>query len=295
MRLARDWIFTSILHPAMFIEYSHSDVVKQSIIGPKQFGEIKSDLRLIHIDTQVVIPPIPFDGTPHNVNIGLVSVPGKDIAEGMLNVLSQLSTIMGFVNLSSALLITDVLKQGINTILGLDNCTLKLGWSGQIGLFENLEQEYIVLAPPGTPWTSQDLAVVGGQLQVKNQESSRISYLVFSLDVCERLVNWQELPEIKPILNEFTIQISKENSVTDYQKCVEKLLIAIRSSKNLIPPQKDEIINTLIELKEKANAQNRILKRSDITTIDKLVIDDLMEIILNTTTNWTGFFDDEFS
>lgn len=281
MRLGRDWIFTSILHPSMFIEYSAFGRNNQIVIGPKQFGQMRGDMRLVHLDPQIVIPPLPHTGVPYDLRAALVSVPGKDLAEGMLNMLTDLSDIVGDLSLSASVKLTNLLRQGVNTVIGLDECKMQLGWVGQIGQFDEIRQGYILVAPPNSEgWEENDVRVFNGHIQIRGQDIEKYNYLLFSLEVAERRLDWEELPEIKETLHKFRAMLGKNFFNEDYRNCVDALLSAVQSSPHLIENQKDEIISSLIRLKTKTEAQKSVLMRADIMSIDEKIVNDLNEDLL---------------
>lgn len=281
MRLGRDWVFTSILHPAMFVEYIAFDHVNQIIVGPKQFGAMRGDLRLVHLAPQVVVPPLPFNGLPYDVRVALLSVPGKDLAEGMLNLLADLSDLIGGSTLTAAIKLTNILREGINTIIGLDDCKMQLGWTGQTGQFDEMQQEFVFIAPPSNEiWSPQDISIVGGKLQFRGHEISRINYLMFALEVAERRQDWHELPGIKDVLSNFNVALGSNIDKEGYQKCAEALLIAIRTSPYLVENQRIDIINSLIEVKKKTEEQKRVLMRADLVSLSTKVVNDINETLM---------------
>ncbi|MBI5848508.1 MAG: hypothetical protein HZB31_11285 [Nitrospirae bacterium] len=282
MRLSRDWVFTTRLHPSFHLQYSFNGEYVQTLVGPQQLGAFRGDKRLVQMSPQVVTPPIPHTGAPFEIGLALIAVPGEELAEGMLNLLSGLSGAVGRLDVVAAVGIADLLRRGINTVLGLNTCEMRLGWSGQIGQHEFLNQTHIIVAPPGlSDWTPQNLSVIGGQLHIKNGDISRVSYLVFSIEVAERREDWFEIPDIKNALNDFNVELSRSSILREkYLACVETLLTVVRTSPFLISPQRDEIIEGLIAAKKNAEEQNSVLFRSESGTVAEKVIDDTRERML---------------
>ena len=277
MRLARDWVATSILAPALHavFELEQSlggsyEVVIGATVPPNAKG---GDLRRTYIAPQALTPVLPYDGRKTDAQLGLFSVPVKDLAAEMLDLLGVLASTTQRADLIIALGITDMLRRGINALFGLDGVTMLLSWQGEIGGIEKIQQEYTIVTPSRPPLDKRKLAVTDGRLYLDGKMIDHVNYMVFAVEVSDRRTDWRTLPEIKQHFDAWNNARSIYNlPAEDYNRCVTRLLGALRTSPNIIPIDAERIVKEEIRpLLEMGNEVQESLFRSAGFDVDALM------------------------
>src|SRR5207245_1819039 len=102
---------------------------EHSIAGPGQLRELgEANLeRIVNLSYRIA-GPTPFRGDEVKMLCGLYSVPGQDAAKALIDTVGALAG-LGGIALGQAPQIAAVVKQGVESVLGLNEATLQLGIS----------------------------------------------------------------------------------------------------------------------------------------------------------------------
>ena len=246
MRLGRDFVSTSILAPAM-----HSVIIndrvpnnyKEAIIKASwPSGVKKGDLRKVFLAPQILLPTLPYYGDRIEARLGLFSIPAKDLASEMLDLLGILVSPMQNPSLIAALGITNILRKGINALFGLDGVRMLLSWQGDIGGIKELREQVFVLLSSDVDISTEKISLKNGLLYQGGEILEHIDYLIFSIDVAEHRHDWRVLPDIKSHYDAWNNARSIYNLPKDeYNQYVINLLEALRNSSNIVPIDAERI------------------------------------------------------
>lgn len=123
------WLKLSpLLHAAVSMKGSKAQRDETPVIGPAQFG----DLAAAPADRSVVLNqrlagPAVWRGGDLNIAAGLFAVPKDQAAAALLSTLSQLSGLGGIPGLKEALQIANIVKSGVEGLIGLAGTRPVLG------------------------------------------------------------------------------------------------------------------------------------------------------------------------
>lgn len=244
MRLGRDFVFGATLVPTIHAYYSDgTEILGEVVWGPEiEKGNEKNDNRRVFLEARAISPLFPFDGRDIDAQIGLFSIPDKDLISEVLGFLNILTSPFQSPNLIAALGVTEAVRKGVNRLLSIDGAKLVFGWKGSVEGRKVLSQEYIVITPE-KGLLSGRLKLVGGQLFRDDKMVENVDYLIFALEVKNHRDDWHRLPEIQPYYEKWNLLRSVfPRQVNEYNEAVGQLLGAIRTSQNIVKFDAERII-----------------------------------------------------
>jgi hypothetical protein len=224
-----------------------------AIAGPGQL----QDLGDVNIDRVITLNyrlagPTPYKGGEVSLLVGLYSVPGQDAAKALISTISTLAS-FGGPQFGQAVQIADLVKDGVDNILGLGNTKLQLGVRDSF--FPNgnpLRSGYHlgIAAPTAQIDTSalwlKDGRLVKGIDPIASRPYEEHDYMVLSIERSDRRDDWPRLPG----LMEFNAQFGgiMADSGLDADSKAEQLnhlwpafIQALKDSKFLIRPDQERI------------------------------------------------------
>ncbi len=290
MRLARDFIVGTSLVPTLhaIFEIERLTSLNEVIIGPELAQDSKKgDNRRVYIAPQMLTPIIPNDGRKIKGQLGLFSVPDRDLISEMLGFLKAFTNPKLSPELTAAFEISDMVRQGINALLMLDDTKMTLGWKGEIENEEELRQQYIIITSPSSEMVDKSkIKIINGRLHYDGQTLDKINYLVFAVMVANKRHDWHILPEIRPFYDEWNRMRSLHNPpMQEYNDSLSKLLTSLRNSHNIVAYDAERIakeeISPLLKLGDAA--QNALFRTAGFdlpskVETDESIIDDFIEV-----------------
>lgn len=252
MRLARDVVGATILAPVLHaifnIKLPPTDL-HEVLIGAKPFQDTKGkNLHRVYIAPQAITPIVPYKGNKIDTQLGLFSIPSRDLASEMLDLLGLLAGTAQRPDIVAAFGVANAVRRGINALLGLNGANLLLGWQGEIGNGEQVQQEYIVVTPSGTPLEKHRVSIFDRRLLYDSRPVDQISYIVFAIEVSNRRSDWRHLPEVKKYFDAWNDARSVYNlPAQKYNQAVTELLRALRTSPNIVPADAERIVRDEIQ------------------------------------------------
>jgi hypothetical protein len=198
--------FYPMLHGS--VKYGSKEEV--SVTGPGQLKELgDSNLdRVINLNHRVA-GPIPFKGDDVTVVVGLYAVPGQDATKALIDTVGKLAA-LGGVALGQALEITNIVKVGVEGILGLGQTSLSLGVEDTFYKGNPFRSGlYVGISAPSTEINLNELWLRDGQL-VKGRDpiigKPYVDYDYMILEV-ERRPSREDWPSL-PVIAEFNEQFA---------------------------------------------------------------------------------------
>jgi hypothetical protein len=240
-----------------FVEAGGSD--EQAVCGPGQL----QDLGNVNLDRVVVLNdrlagPTPYRGGDVSLLVGLYSVPGQDAAKALISTVSSFAA-LGGAAVGQAAQIAGLVKDGVDSILGLGETKLQLGVSDSFYPSGNPLRPgfYVGIAAPirdvdvKTLWLKEGHLVKGVDPNVGRPYQDH-DYMVIAVEPLDKRDDWPGLPGIAE-LNEDFARIMSDNS-TDAQEKGRRLNAlwptfqqALASSKFLTQPDRERIAGSVVE------------------------------------------------
>ena len=184
---------------------------QHTISGPGQLREL-GDANLDRISNlnQILAGPIPFDGEEVSLLTGLYSVPGHDSAKALIDTLGALASLPGS-NLGGVAPMAQIVKTGIESVLGLDEATLHVGVRDSFGAGSApFGTGYFVgiaaadqSIDPAQLWLANG-RLLKGATQLTSKPYSDHDYMVLSIERLETREDWQTLEGLAQFLARFS-------------------------------------------------------------------------------------------
>jgi hypothetical protein len=240
MRLGKDFQLTSNSLAAL---HMHFKGLNDSVIGVMPPPNApRSDLRRVAVAARIVTPITVYQGDNIDAELALHSVPFRDLAADLLNVLGGVAALIQQPQFAASAAIADVLRQGVNSLIGLDQAKLVLGWQGSLGGGQTLQQKYIVVAAPEAKIDKTQLSIREGRLYHAGSPLDNVDYFVFAVEVSQWRPDWQTLPEIQPLWNQWLdILYDSDPRADEMKRAVSALRKALNKSASITPLQARQI------------------------------------------------------
>lgn len=226
---------------------------QHAVTGPGQLREL-GDANLDRISNlnQILAGPLPYDGQEVSVLAGLYSVPGHDSARALIDTLGALATATGG-SFGQAVPAANIVKTGIDSVLGLDQATLHLGvrdsFSDATTPFGS--GYFVAIAAPDQGVDPAQLWLVHGRLvkgsnPISAAPYSDHDYMVLAIERLDTRDDWHTLPGISDFLPKFTsVMTDTEFSAEEKRSRLANLwapfLQTLDNSPNLTDPDRDRI------------------------------------------------------
>lgn len=127
MYLGRSRTLWRKFYPMLHAFATVGGMEEHAVVGPgalQELGEANLE-RVVNVNTRL-FGPMPFRGGDVSILVGLYSIPGDDAAKALVVTVGQLAGLVGPAAIPS-MQVVDVLKAGVDSLLGLPNTTLRLG------------------------------------------------------------------------------------------------------------------------------------------------------------------------
>jgi hypothetical protein len=203
------------LYPLLHSYIECGKFQRHAISGPSQLREL-GDANLDRISNlnQILAGPMPFDGEEVSLLAGLYSVPGHDSARALIDTLGALAVLPGS-NLGEIAPVAQIVKTGIESILGLDEATLHLGVRDSFasgsdpfgtGYFVAIAAADLSV-DPAQLWLANG-RLLKGPTQLTSKPYSDHDYMVLSVERMQTRDDWHTLDGIAPMLARFSTIMS---------------------------------------------------------------------------------------
>jgi hypothetical protein len=190
-----------------FAAYSGQEV--HSVSGPGQLRELgdRNLERLINLNTRLT-DITAYKGGDVDLLVGLYSIPGQDAGKVLIDTLSSVASLAGIVA-GQAMQIANLVKTGVEGMLGLDEATLQLGVRDTFFPKNPFRSGHYVAVNASPAQVNLDqLWLRGGQL-VKGPDPFRsrpyddFDYMVLEIEHREYRDDWPRLPGLVELNDKF--------------------------------------------------------------------------------------------
>jgi hypothetical protein len=229
---------------------------EHAVAGPGQL----QDLGNVNLDRVIVLNdrlsgPTPYRGGDVSILVGLYSVPGQDAAKALITTVGSFAA-LGGAAVGQAAQIAGLVKQGVDSILGLGETKLQLGVSDTFYAGNPLRGGIHVgiAARPDevsteTLWLRQGRLVKGGD-PISARPYEDHDYMVIAIERVAQRDDWPALPEIVELNSDFAKIMA--DGATDAKTKAEKLNAlwpqfqqTLASSKYLTRPDRERIAGSV--------------------------------------------------
>ena len=186
--------------------------------------------------------PVPYRGDDVEVEIGLFSIPAKDLAAPYLDLLESVGRAAGIGFIGPAMSLVGPLKDGVTALVGTGLADLQVGLSRAVhpvctGVFaalaaspEQLGDRGCVLRDTRLHW-ADDLTPV-----------TDISYIVYSIETTRERGDWSSLPGLREAYQDL-IEAVRRDSVPEVKKRQAHFERVVRTSPDLLVEHATEIVD----------------------------------------------------
>jgi hypothetical protein len=203
MFLGRSRTLWRKFYPVVHAFSSYADGEQHAVAGPGQLQTV-TDAGLDRVVTLNfrLAGPTPFRGGDVSVVAGLYSVPGDDSAQALVQLVSAVAglDVLQTTPAAAVAQVTQVLKNGLDTILRLNATKIRLGVNDTMIGSQPLRSGYYVgigAAPKDVDFGRLWLCgshLFAGRNPIEGQPFVGHDYMVIQLERTERLPNWAALP-----------------------------------------------------------------------------------------------------
>lgn len=268
MYLGRIRILWRKYYPMLHAFVEAGEDSEQSISGPGQL----QDLGNINLDRVVVLNdrlagPSPYRGGDVSLLVGLYSVPGQDAAKALITTVSSFAA-LGGAAVGQAAQIAGLVKDGVDSILGLGETKLQLGVKDSFYADGNPLRPgfYVGIAAPSDDidvsklWLKEGHLVQGIDPMASHPYQDH-DYMVIAVERLEKRDDWPRLPGISELNEEFA-KIMADGSTDNPEKgkrlnalWPEFQQALVNSKRYLTRPDRERIAgNVETQLKEQLKA-----------------------------------------
>ncbi len=215
--------------------------------------------------------PTPCKGEEMSLLVGLYAIPSHDSAKALIDVVSAFAA-LDPTAIGKAVSLSGLVKNGVESILGLDQATLHFGVRDSFNPASRpLQSGYFagIAAPDQTIDISQ-LWVVGGRLQKGKDAASSVpysdhDYMLLAIERVDERDDWPQLVELQEVLKKFSSLIADSQFAVDEKRTRLAALWpvfiqALADSPNLTEPDRDRIASLVsgdllkkLKMQEEAN------------------------------------------
>lgn len=281
-------------YPMLHAFTRHGAAEEHTVVGPgqlRELGDTNLD-RLVNLN-QRIAGPMPFSGEDVSIVVGLYAIPGADASKALIDTVGNVAQLAGAVKVGPLL---DVLKGGIESIVGLASTTLQLGILDTFYAGNPLRPGiHVGVAAPRDAVPFDKLWLDKGTLKygedpISARSYEQYDYMVLEITAPTYREDWRRLPGILEFEKQFAAVLGNTGlAVPAKQQQLEQLWPSFKDalwqSAELIENQRQ-----LIEAAVKTDLQGRLaaqspgqlfeargpggVPQSDPTTFDLLDVDD---------------------
>jgi hypothetical protein len=199
------------LYPMLHSYVEHGKFQENAVAGPGQLRELgDSNLeRIVNLNYRLA-GPTPFTGEDLSILAGLYAVPGQDATKALIDTVASVAS-LGGVALGSALQITQAVKSGVESILGLSGSQLSLGIHDTVNAGKPLYSGYFLsVSAPAEQIDVSRLWLRNGRLvkgddPIAAQPYHDYDYMVLELERRDTRDDWPGLPGIAEFQDKFAV------------------------------------------------------------------------------------------
>jgi len=248
-------------YPMLHAVTRHGSVEEHSVAGPgqlRELGDTNLD-RLVNLN-QRIAGPIPFTGEDVSIVIGLYAIPGADASKALVDTIGNVAQLA---RVAPAAPILEVLRGGIESIVGLSTATLQLGILDTFYRGNPLRPGTRVgVAAPHDEISFDRLWLHNGTLKRGDDQISATSYdqndyMVLEITTPATREDWRRLPWIVGFEQQFSALLGVGVAVADKQAHIEKLWPSFKDALGR-SPDLIESHRQLIEAAVKADLRKRV-------------------------------------
>lgn len=223
MYLARTRLLWRKFYPMVhgFTSWGMED---HAVAGPgqlKDLGDANLD-RIVNLNHRLA-GPLPYRGQDITVLVGLYAVPGQDAARALISNVGALAA-LGGLPLAGAQQIAEVVKQGVEGVLGLDETRLQLGIRDTFYPNNPLAPGYLVgIAAEQRDIDEDSLWLSNGRLvsgvdPIAGKPYTAHDYMVLELERRETYEDWPSLPDLAEVEAKFSAVMADSGSTIEEQR-----------------------------------------------------------------------------
>jgi hypothetical protein len=282
-------------YPMLHAVTRHGAIEEHSVAGPgqlRELGDANLD-RLVNLN-QRIAGPIPYNGEDFSIVVGLYAIPGADASKALVDTVGSVAQLAGVAKVAPVL---EILRSGIESIVGLSSATLQLGILDTFYAGNPLRPGARVgIAAPRDKVSFDELWLSNGTLKrgddpVSARSYEQDDYMVLEISTPTVRDDWRRLPRIVELEAKFNTVLGNTGvSVEAKRKQIDALWPSFRDalwqSAELIESQR-ELIEAAIakDLRGRIDAQGSggvfevrgtggVRQAADPTTFDLLDVDD---------------------
>jgi hypothetical protein len=211
--------FYPVLHG--YVEYAGSEA--HAVAGPgqlRELAELNLD-RMVNLNYRLT-GPTAYQGGDVSLLIGLYSVPAQDAAKALIDTLSTVAN-LGGIALGQSVEIANVIKTGIENIVGLNEASLELGIRDTFYQNNPLQSGYYVgINAPATQVVFDQLWLREGRLvkgadPIVGMPYEDHDYMVLEIERRTSRDDWPGLPGLAEFQEKFAI-VMRDSGLSMQQK-----------------------------------------------------------------------------
>jgi hypothetical protein len=243
-----------------YAAYSGQEV--HSVSGPGQLRDLGGDRkleRLVNLNTRLT-DVTAYKGGEVDILVGLYAIPGQDAGKVLIDTLSSVAGLAGLA-VGQAMQIANLVKTGVEAMIGLDAASLQLGVRDSFYSGNPLRSgHYVAVNAPAVQVNLNQLWLRGGQLvkgpdPIRAQPYADFDYMVLELEHGDQRDDWPRLPGMKESYAQFAPVMMDNTSPTQKKKQLNALWPqfqnALDTSPFLVQPDRQRIAKSVSDhLKE---------------------------------------------
>ena len=235
--------FHAVVH--CYFSYMHDEagrVSMRNITSPANLQKLdKKGIQNVLQLGETVLGPIPYRAAELELEIGLFAVMSDDISDSFLKFVTEVSNLGGVSFVKAALPVLDLVKSGVDLLLGTDKATSLLVGVAQ-GISDPHTGTYMLIASDKSNFTQDDFRIdpTDGRLIRNEKPFEEADYIVYSISSDTTRSNWAEIPDLKNAYNALLEKI--KNGVEQNAKpALEAFRLACVTSPDLLLEDQDRL------------------------------------------------------
>jgi len=260
-------------HPMLhgWVDYMGEET--HAVAGPGQLQTLgERGLENAVILNHRLAGPTPYRGGELTVLTGLYSIPGHDASKALIDAVQTISSLAG-VALGQAVPIANAVKNGVESILGLDKARLELGVLDSFDTTPLRPGYHVGVAAPAEEVPFQGLWLREGRLVQGSDPVAAApyrdhDYMVVEIQRKETYDNWAALPGVEEIQEKFSAILGDGGlSVDDRKERLDQMwpefMTLLRNTRELTPSDRKRIAHIVLQdLKNQLSAESPFETRS---------------------------------
>jgi hypothetical protein len=215
-----------------------------SVTSPSKLRNVsKKDLGNFAFGNQRLLGPVPYVGGDLELEIGLFAIKSQDLLMPYLELLGELSNIVGSAFISVATPYISAIKNGASALMNpVGNASLEIGTSVT---FNPVRAGTYFAARINSDDYNLPKFRVDDSLYLIDDQGKRITsapYLVFSVDESPVRDDWHQIPTISASYNQLMEAVRKQKSFKEISSYVEHFRRVVLTDPNILSEHGQQII-----------------------------------------------------